>query len=67
MRFYLRTSRNTGVGVGPLGLLILGPIYFAWIVLLVLAFVIGAAVIVVAGLVRYARERRGGETTVPEQ
>lgn len=31
MRFYFRTGRGSGISVGPIGLLILWPLYLCWI------------------------------------
>jgi hypothetical protein len=58
MQFYFRTGRNTGVGLGPLGLLIVAPFYLAVLAAVAFVYVVIFAIVLVAGLVIALRERR---------
>jgi hypothetical protein len=70
MRLYVRTSRNTGVSLGPVALVILGPFLLAmWVVYVVALLVYWAGLVVVAGVeaIGDAMERRQQPETPPSQ
>ena len=60
MQFFFRTGENTGVGVGPVGLLILAPIYLAVIALAVAMFGVALLVMLVIAVGRAVAARRSG-------
>jgi hypothetical protein len=62
MQFYFRTGRNTGVGLGPLGLLIVAPFYLAVLVAIAFVYVVIFAIALFAVLVAALRERRRKRT-----
>ncbi len=62
MQFYYRTGESTGIGVGPIGALVVGMFYvtaFAVLIALFALYVVGwILVALVRGGVRAARNRR---------
>ena len=58
MQFFFRTSENTGVGLGPLGMLIVAPLYLALIMLIAAAYAIGVIVALIVFTVRAIIARR---------
>jgi hypothetical protein len=58
MQFYFRTGKNTGVGLGPLGLLIIAPFYLAVLAVVAFVYVVIFVIVLLAGLVATFRERR---------
>ena len=65
MQFYFRTGRQTGVSVGPLGMLIVAPFYLAVLAFVAFLYLIAIVFLLVVALIRVLRERRGKTTTTP--
>ena len=53
MRVYVRTTRNTGVSLGPVALLVLSPVVAAW---WAGVLIVALAIVLVRGIVLLARK-----------
>jgi hypothetical protein len=66
VQFFFRTGRSTGVGVGPLGLLIVAPIYLAFLALVVAAYGAALLILFVVAALRAIRAHRGRKLHAPD-